>query len=133
MARSWHSPTAATAPAPTTTSCCGRPVAARWPGEVARLGEGESAAFSPDGKWLLAFVPSTPPRIVLYPTRTGAERRITIDPFESIGSADWFPDGKSILFCGNRVGEASRCYVQPLEGGGARAVTPAGTGAGFVS
>jgi tRNA A-37 threonylcarbamoyl transferase component Bud32 len=102
-------------------------------GEVARLGEGESAAFSPDGKWLLAFVPSTPPRLVLYPTRTGAEHRITIDPFESIGSADWFPDGRSILFCGNRVGEASRCYVQPLEGGAARAVTPAGTGAGFVS
>ena len=66
-------------------------------GEVARLDEGESAAFSPDGKWLLAFVPSTPPRLVLYPTRTGAERRITIDPFESIGSADWFPDGRSIL------------------------------------
>ncbi len=102
-------------------------------GEVARLGEGESAAFSPDGKWLLAFVPSTPPRLVLYPTRTGAERRIAIDPFESIGSADWFPDGRSILFCGNRVGEASRCYVQPLAGGAARAVTPAGTGAGFVS
>jgi len=102
-------------------------------GQVARLGEGQSAAFSPDGKWLLAIVPSTPPRIVLYPTRTGTERRITIDPFESIGSADWFPDGQSILFCGNRVGEASRCYVQPLAGGKARAVTPAGTGAGFVS
>ena len=72
-------------------------------GEVARLGEGEAAAFSPDGKWLLAFVPSTPPRLVLYPTRTGAERRIPIDRFESIGSADWFPDGRSILFCGNRV------------------------------
>jgi len=102
-------------------------------GEVARLGEGEPAAFSPDGKWVLALVPSTPPRIVLYPTRTGTERRITIDRFESIGSVDWFPDGQSILFCGNRVGEASRCYVQPLAGGGARAVTPAGTGAGFVS
>jgi Tol biopolymer transport system component len=102
-------------------------------GQVARLGEGESAAFSPDGKWLLAFVPSTPPRLVLYPTGAGAERRITIDPFESIGSADWFPDARSILFCGNRTGEASRCYVQPLAGGGARPVTPEGTGAGFVS
>ena len=100
-------------------------------GEVARLGEGQAAAFSPDGKWLLAFVSTTPPRLVLYPTRTGAERRIAIDRFESIGSADWFPDGRSILFCGNRVGEASRCYVQPLEGGTARAVTPAGTGAGI--
>jgi eukaryotic-like serine/threonine-protein kinase len=102
-------------------------------GQVARLGEGEAAAFSPDGKWLLAFVLSTPPRLVLYPTRTGTERPIPIGPFESIGSADWFPDGRSILFCGNRVGEASRCYVQPLAGGTARAVTAAGTSAGFVS
>jgi eukaryotic-like serine/threonine-protein kinase len=101
--------------------------------QAARLGEGEAAAFSPDGKWLLAAVPSTPPRLVLYPTRTGAERPIPIGPFESIGSADWFPDGRSILFCGNRAGEASRCYVQPLAGGTARAVTPAGTSAGFVS
>ncbi len=102
-------------------------------GQAARLGEGEAAAFSPDGKWLLASVPSTPPRLVLYPTRTGAERPIPIGPFESIGSADWFPDGRSILFCGNRVGEASRCYVQPLAGGTARAVTPPGTSAGYVS
>jgi serine/threonine protein kinase/Tol biopolymer transport system component len=102
-------------------------------GEVARLGEGEPAAFSPDGKWLLASVPSTPPRIVLYPTRAGTERLIAIDRFQSIGSADWLPDGQSILFCGNRTGEASRCYVQALSGGPARAVTPPGTSAGFVS
>ena len=44
-------------------------------GEVAQLGEGEPAAFSPDGKWLLAFVPSTPPRIVLYPTSSGDRAR----------------------------------------------------------
>jgi Periplasmic component of the Tol biopolymer transport system len=102
-------------------------------GEGAKLGEGQTAAFSPDGKWLLAFVPSTPPRIVLYPTRAGAERAIAIDRFESIGSADWFPDGRSILFCGNRTGEASRCYVQALAGGAARAVTPPGTSLGYVS
>jgi eukaryotic-like serine/threonine-protein kinase len=102
-------------------------------GQAARLGEGEAAAFSPDGKWLLAAVPSTPPRLVLYPTRTGTERPIPIGSFESIGSADWFPDGRTILFCGNRAGEASRCYVQPLAGGTARAVTPAGTSAGLVS
>ena len=102
-------------------------------GQVARLGEGESAAFSPDGKWLLAFVPSTPPRVVLYPTGTGAERPVDVGPFESIGAADWFPDGRSFLLCGNRSGEASRCYVQALTGGAGRAVTPAGTAAGRVS
>jgi len=102
-------------------------------GQVARLGEGEAAAFSPDGKWLLAFVPSASPKLVLYPARTGTERPIPIGPFESIGSADWFPDGRSILFCGNRATEASRCWAQPLAGGTARAVTPPGTSAGFVS
>jgi Tol biopolymer transport system component len=102
-------------------------------GEVARLGQGQATEFSPDGKWLLALVPSVPPKLVLYPTRAGAERPIAIDRFETIGSGDWFPDGRSILFCGNRVGEASRCYVQSLEGGKARAVTPPGTASGFVS
>jgi Tol biopolymer transport system component len=71
--------------------------------------------------------------VMLYPTGTGAERRIDVGPFESIGAADWFPDGQSILVCGSRAGEASRCYVQSLAGGAPRAVTPAGTGAGFVS
>ncbi len=102
-------------------------------GQVARLGEGNVTAFSPDGNWVLAFVPSTPPRVVMYPTGTGAERRIDVGAFESIGATDWFPDGESILVCGNRVGEASRCYVQSLAGGEARAVTPPGTGAGLVS
>jgi len=102
-------------------------------GQVARLGEGESAAFSPDGRWLLTFVPSTPPKVVLYPIGAGAERPVDVGPFETIGSADWFPDGRSILVCGNRAGEASRCYVQSLAGGAGRAVTPAGTGTGRVS
>jgi serine/threonine-protein kinase len=102
-------------------------------GQVARLGEGESAAFSPDGKWLLSFVPSTPPRVVLYPIGPGAERRVDAGPFESIGSADWFPDGRSILVCGNRSGEAARCYMQSLTGGTGRPVTALGTGAGKVS
>ena len=102
-------------------------------GEAARLGQGQAAGFSPDDKWVLAFVSTVPARLVLYPTRTGAERRIPIDSFEGIGSADWFPDGRSILFCGNRAGEASRCWVQPVEGGKARAVTPEGTDRGIVS
>jgi eukaryotic-like serine/threonine-protein kinase len=102
-------------------------------GRVARLGEGAPAAFSPDGKWLLALVPSSPPRVVLYPTGSGAERQVDVGPFESIGAGDWFPGGDSILICANRSGEASRCYVQSLAAGAARAVTPAGTADGLVS
>ena len=128
-ARFWPSPTAASTPACTTTLCCGRPKAARWPG-WARARPPRSRRTA-SGCW-----PSSPRRRrswSLYPTRTGDERRIAIDRFEAIGSADWFPDGRSVLFCGNRAGEASRCYIQPLEGGTARAVTPEGTGGGSVS
>jgi hypothetical protein len=69
----------------------------------------------------------------MYPTGTGTERTVDVGTFESIGAADWFPDGKSILVCGNLKGEASRCYAQSLAGGAPRAVTPPGTGAGVVS
>ncbi len=102
-------------------------------GRVVRLGEGAPAGFSPDGRWLLTIVPSTPPRVVLYPTGAGAEHPVEVGPFEFIGAADWFPGGDSILVCGSRAAEASRCYVQRLTGGEPRAVTPAGTGAGLVS
>jgi Tol biopolymer transport system component/tRNA A-37 threonylcarbamoyl transferase component Bud32 len=102
-------------------------------GQVARLGEGASSGFSPDGKWLLGSVPSTPPRVVLYPTGAGVERRIDVGAYESIGAVDWFPDGRSLLVCGSRKGEASRCYRTPLSGGSGLPVTPPGTAAGLVS
>ena len=38
---------------------------------MARLGEGEAAAFSPDGKWVLAFVPRTPAQLVLSHAHRG--------------------------------------------------------------
>jgi eukaryotic-like serine/threonine-protein kinase len=101
--------------------------------QVARLGDGAALAFSPDGKWLLAGVFSAPPKLVLYPTGTGAERSIDVGAFESIATADWFPNGKSILVCGNKSGEAGRCYEHALDGGALRAVTPEGTGSGIVS
>ncbi len=102
-------------------------------GKVARLGDGWPTGFSRDGKWLLAVVASTPPRVTRYPVGAGAERPVDVGTFESIGSADWFPDGQSILVCGNHVKEPSRCYVQSLAGGTPRAVTPEGTHQGLVS
>ncbi|MEP6574571.1 MAG: protein kinase [Gemmatimonadota bacterium] len=101
--------------------------------QTARLGAGYPMAFSPDGQWILAFVPSAPPRIMIYPTGVGTERRIDVGPYELIGAADWFPDQQSVLVCGNHPGEASRCYKHPVAGGAGVAVTQEGTGVGFVS
>jgi eukaryotic-like serine/threonine-protein kinase len=102
-------------------------------GQAARLGEGAAGGFSPDGKWVAGLIFSSPPRLVLYPTGPGAERRVDIGTFESIGWADWFPDGNSILLCGNHAAEASRCYRQPVAGGAGQSVTPPGTIRGLVS
>jgi len=102
-------------------------------GKAARLGDGSAATFSPDGKWLVGLVFSTPPRVVLYPTGSGAERQVDIGVFESIGWADWFPDGQALLICGNHAHEASRCFRQPLAGGPPQPITPPGTTRGLVS
>jgi Tol biopolymer transport system component len=100
---------------------------------VVRLGEGTPADLSPDGKWALAVVPTSPQQLVLYPTGSGEARRLDRGGIESYESALFFPDGRSVLACGHEPGHAPRCYVQEVEGGKPRAVTPEGTTKGILS
>ncbi len=95
-------------------------------GPVVRLGEGQAYGLSPDGKWALAVI-DTPPQLVIYPTGPGETRRLPRGDLETYQSAGWFPDGKSVLVCGNEAGKASRCYVQDVSGGLPRPVTPEAT------
>jgi len=101
-------------------------------GPVVRLGEGKSFGLSPDGKWALAIV-YTPPQVVIHPTGPGEPRPLPRGALEAYQSASWFPDGTSVLVCGNEAGKASRCYAQSLAGGLPRPVTPEGTTKGTVS
>jgi len=89
-----------------------------------RLGDGLACALSPDGKWALTvrFQPS-PAQLALLPTGSGESRAVTNDAIEH-RIAFWFPDGKQILFAGNEPGKGPRFYVQDLQGGRPRAVTP---------
>jgi Tol biopolymer transport system component len=98
-----------------------------------RLGEGEAAGLSPDGKWALARIFSSPPQLALYPTGPGDARKLNRGNLENISSAAWYHDGKRVLICGNEPGKPSRCYSLDIEGGQPRAVTPDGTSAGLVS
>jgi Tol biopolymer transport system component len=100
---------------------------------VVRLGEGMPGDLSPDGKWALAIVPSSPQQLVLYPTGAGETRRLDRGGIESYESARFFPDGQSVLACGHEPGHASRCWAQEIAGGKPRAVTPEGTTRGFPS
>ncbi len=100
---------------------------------VVRLGEGHPYDLSPDGKWVLAVVPSTPPQLVLYPTGAGEARHLERGEIEAYESGKFFPDGASVLICGHEKSGASRCYVQAISGGKPKGLTPEGTTNGFVS
>jgi len=96
-----------------------------------RLGEGAASALSPDGEWAAAFDTHREPPIPIFvlPTGAGQVRQLTSDKLDCRGVA-WLPDGKSLLVTARESGKATRVYLQPLEGGEARALTPEGYTAG---
>jgi Tol biopolymer transport system component len=100
---------------------------------VVVLGEGASGPLSPDGRWVLGTVLTTPPKLMLYPTGAGQARRMERGSLENYARADWFPDNKRLLVCGNEPGRAPRCYLQELAGGTPQPLTPEGTTSGWVS
>ena len=93
-----------------------------------RLGEGEGLALSPDGRWVLAaLVRFSPSPLVLLPTGAGETRPLPKDSINHDASlASFFPDGRRIVFTGNEPGHARRAWVQDLQGGKARPITPEG-------
>jgi len=100
---------------------------------VVVLGEGANRGPSPDGRWVLGLVFTTPPKLMLYPTGAGEARRMERGNLENYAGAGWFPDNKRLLVCGNEPGRATRCYVQDLAGGALQPATPEDTVAGWVS
>jgi serine/threonine protein kinase len=91
-----------------------------------RLGDGFAVALSPDGKWVLSIL-SAPARIVLLPTGAGSERRL--EPYGIVDygfRARWFPDGKRILLVGREPEQAMRCFLQDIDSGSVRPLTPEG-------
>jgi Tol biopolymer transport system component len=94
-----------------------------------RLGEGTGLALSPDGKWVLgAAAPGQgkPEQLLLLPTGPGETKVLKNDQFENFEGAAWSPDGKRIIFSAQEKGHGPRIYVQNLEGGKPRPVSPEG-------
>ena len=89
------------------------------------LGEGMAGGFSPDGKWVVATVDYT--QIVLLPTGAGTTRRVDPAGIQSYGHpVKFLPDGKRLIFPAREPGHTARCYVQSVDGGKPRAITPEG-------
>ena len=90
-----------------------------------RLGRGLSQYLSPDGRWALA-IDLADNKLVILPTGAGESRTVAPHGIKAYSFAAWFPDGKRLLFAGFEEGKANRMYVQDVDGGAPRAVTPEG-------
>jgi DNA-binding winged helix-turn-helix (wHTH) protein/Tol biopolymer transport system component len=89
------------------------------------LGEGMAGDFSPDGKWAAATVSYE--QLVLLPTGAGTAKHIARGSIQHYGPViHWMPDGTQILFSANQAGHADRCFIQGVNGGDPRPVTPEG-------
>jgi serine/threonine protein kinase/Tol biopolymer transport system component len=90
-----------------------------------RLGDGFGFALSPDKKFVIAGLPQAPVQFTLLPTGAGQSRIITHDQINR-SIAHWVPDGKRFVFAGSAPGQGGRLYVQSVDGGEARPITPEG-------
>ena len=99
-----------------------------------RLGDGVGGTFSPDGTAVVAVRTENPPlQLFLYPTGAGSIRQLTHDAINH-GSPVWMPDGRGVVFRGGPLGAPARLYLQPLDGGAPRPITPPGiAGNPFIS
>jgi eukaryotic-like serine/threonine-protein kinase len=90
-----------------------------------RLGEGRALALSDDGRWVLATKLGGAPRWLLLPTGPGSPRELDPPAADQIAQAGWLPDGRRIVFS-TRRGPTVQTFVQDVETGAVRAVTPEG-------
>jgi eukaryotic-like serine/threonine-protein kinase len=90
-----------------------------------RLGDGESVALSPDGKWVLALTMSSPAQFILLPSGAGEPQQITHDNLYH-SWARWLPDSQGIVFTAKQEGHGARIYVQKSITAKATPISPEG-------
>ncbi len=95
---------------------------------AARLGDGIALDLSPDGRWALTVsAAGSGATLTLLPTAAGQPRPIPAGNLQGVWAAAFSkPDGKHVVLFGNEPGQARRCYLLDLAGGGLRPLTPAG-------
>lgn len=93
-----------------------------------KLGAWDYPVMSPDGKWVLASEADVSDNwlsnVGVIPIGAGEVRKIALKGIQQLQSLGWMPDGKAFYYAGED-GKGFRMYVQDVEGGAARAVSPA--------
>ena len=87
------------------------------------LGEGMAGGFSPDAKWVAATINYA--QLVLLPTGAGTPRLLDPGGIQQYGHPVlWLTDGKQLVFSARQAGHGTQCFIQNVDGGKPRAVTP---------
>jgi eukaryotic-like serine/threonine-protein kinase len=95
--------------------------------DAVRLGEGRPLSLSPNAQWALAVQGETSGELVLLPTGTGEVRRLPRGAIaEYLDWAAWSPDSRRIYIAGRDASDVRRTYVQDVDGGEPRPITPDG-------
>ncbi len=89
------------------------------------LGNGQSLALSPDGKWALSTRADDPTQLFLLPTGPGEAKALPRGIINH-SAAVWFPDGAKFLFSGAEPGKGARLYIEDVQGGNPQPITPEG-------
>ncbi len=96
-----------------------------------RLGDGVGDALSPDKKWAITSPPKPQGQYMLVPTGAGEAKPLTNDALnQQPGGGARFLDEKRFVFIGNEPGHARQYFVQSIDGGKAKAISPEGISTG---
>ena len=96
--------------------------------DAVRLGDGFGEDLSPDGKWVLATEVGTRRQWTLLATGAGPSRTLPAGPFVARMEANFLPHGRGIVFGGREKDRRARIYVQDIDSGAIRAISPEGVG-----
>ena len=100
---------------------------------VVQLGQGVPRALSPDGKWVVTSKMRERAKLTLIPTGTGQPRDLPADDAFQFAGVRWLPDNRRIVFGAVGGDKTRRLYLQDVEKGPARALSPPGTAvSGFL-
>ncbi len=87
-----------------------------------RIGEGNGAALSPDGKWALVVTLAPPQRLMLLPTGAGTARMLDTASLTNVQPCGFMPDGERVLYSATEASGRRQAFLQPIDGGPPRPV-----------
>jgi eukaryotic-like serine/threonine-protein kinase len=101
--------------------------------DAIRLGDGYGEDLSPDGKWVLTTEVRTRQHWILLPTGPGSPKTLPSGPLVGRNEANFLPDGRRIVFGGSEKDRRPRIYLQDIDTGSIRAISPEGVGTGALA